>query len=133
MGRSKKIVCFVFMKEHELMSLLLPEGMLDYFEITQIEKQSESYTIHLSELNIIPELYKNDKMHSKGFYEPVTIQDFPLRGKACYLKVKRRRWQNEETGMIVVRDWNMVAEGTRMTVEFASFLKALNRYHPGKL
>lgn len=123
----------MFMKEHELMSLLLPEGMLEYFEITQIEKQSESYTIHLSERNIIPELYKNDKMLSKGFYEPVTIQDFPLRGKACYLKVKRRRWQNETTGTIVVRDWNMVAKGTRMTVEFASFLKAFNRYHPGKL
>jgi hypothetical protein len=123
----------VFMKEHELMALLLTEGMLDYFEVTQIETQSESYTIHLSERNIIPELYKNDKMLSKGFYEPVTIQDFPLRGKACYLKVKRRRWQNETTGMIVMRDWNMVAKGTRMTVEFASFLKAFNRYQPGKL
>ncbi len=121
------------MNENELFSILLPEGMIDYFEIIKVEKQPDSYTIHLSERNIIPALYKHDKLLSKGFYEPVTIQDFPLRGKACYLKVKRRRWQNETTGIIVMRDWNVVAKGTRMTEEFASFLKALNRYHSGKL
>ena len=132
-GVNKKIACFVFMKEKEFLSLLLPDGMMEYFEITEVEKHPDSYTIHLSERNIIPELYKHDKLLSKGFYEPVTIQDFPLRGKACYLKVKRRRWQNETTGVIVMRDWDIVAKGTRMTGEFASFLKALDRYHPGKL
>ena len=121
------------MKENEFLSLLLPEGMMEYFEITDVDKHPDSCTIHLSERNIIPELYKHDKLLSKGFYEPVTIQDFPLRGKACYLKVKRRRWQNETTGVIVMRDWDIVAKGTRMTGEFASFLKALDRYHPGKL
>lgn len=121
------------MKENEFLSLLLPEGMIEYFEITEVETHRDSYTIHLSERNIIPELYKQDKLLSKGFYEPATIQDFPLRGKACYLKVKRRRWQNETTGVIVMRDWDIVAKGTRMTGEFASFLKAFDRYHPGKL
>jgi hypothetical protein len=121
------------MNEQELASLLLPEGMLEYFEITRLEKSQESYTLHLSERNIVPDNYKNDPLLSKGFYEPTTIQDFPLRGKACYLKVKRRRWQNTDTGIIVMRDWEVVAKGTRMTVEFASFLKALNRYPSGKL
>jgi hypothetical protein len=133
LGRIKKIVCFVNMNEQELASLLLPEGMLEYFEITRLEKSQESYTLHLSERNIVPDNYKNDPLLSKGFYEPTTIQDFPLRGKACYLKVKRRRWQNTDTGIIVMRDWEVVAKGTRMTVEFASFLKALNRYPSGKL
>jgi len=55
----------------------------------------------------------------------VTIQDFPLRGKACFLKVKRRRWLNEDTGEIVMRDWDIVAKGTRMTRDFAIFLKGL--------
>ncbi|MGL6014937.1 MAG: ISAon1 family transposase N-terminal region protein [Selenomonadaceae bacterium] len=41
-------------------------------------------------------MVQHDKLLSKGFYEPVTIQDFPLRGKACYLKVKRRRWQKRD-------------------------------------
>jgi len=113
--------------------LMLPEGMLDYFEITKAEKSTDAYILHLSELNTVPEDYKNNKLVSKGFYEPITIQGFPLRGKACYLTVKRRRWLNEDTGTIVMRDWSMVAKGTRMTVEFATFLKELDRYHPGKL
>jgi len=120
------------MKEHELIGLMLPDGMLEYFEITQAEKNADSYIIHLSEKNIVPEDFKDNKLLSKGFYEPATIQDFPLRGKACYLKVKRRRWLNLDTGIIVCRNWEMVANGTRMTIEFATFLKELNRYHSSK-
>lgn len=120
------------MNEQELIGLMLPDGILDYFTITQAEKQPESYTIYLEEKNIVPEAFKSNKLESKGFYEPITIQDFPLRGKACYLKVKRRRWLNLDTGIIVFRDWNMVAKGTRMTVEFATFLKELNRHYSSK-
>jgi hypothetical protein len=46
-----------------------------YFEITEVEKHPDTYTIYLSEHNIIPEFYKHDKLLSKGFYEPVTRQD----------------------------------------------------------
>lgn len=120
------------MNEQELIGLMLPEGILEYFTITNAVKEPESYTICLEEKNIVPEQYKSNKLQSKGFYEPITIQDFPLRGKACYLKVKRRRWLNLDTGVVVFRNWDMVANGTRMTVEFATFLKELNRYHTGK-
>lgn len=105
-----------------LLRLLLPEGILDYFTVVKIEKASV-YTVHLEEENIIPDEFKNAKLTSKGFYEPITVQDFPLRGKACYLRIKRRRWFNETTDQIVSRDWKLVAKGTRMTDEFASFLK----------
>ena len=27
-----------------------------------------------------------------------TLTDFPIRGKAVYLRVKRRRWEDPETG-----------------------------------
>jgi transposase len=37
--------------------------------------------------------------------------------------VKRRKWQNLNTKKIVFRDWNLVADGTKMTTEFAFFLK----------
>ncbi|WP_425550193.1 hypothetical protein [Algibacter agarivorans] len=29
---------------------------------------------------------------------------------------------------MVQRDWNLVAQGTRMTIEFAAFLKVFNKY-----
>ena len=113
------------MKEKALLELLLPEGILEYFQVADVVKKDSEYIIVLEELNIHPEQYKGQKLTSKGFYEPVTIQDFPLRGKACFLKVKRRRWLNEDTGEIVMRNWDIVAKGTRMTRDFAIFLKGI--------
>lgn len=113
--------------------LLLPEGMLDYFEVVSADKNIIDYTIRLVEKNLKPGEFSGQKLTSHGFYNEITINDFPLRGKACYLKVKRRRWINESTGEIVTRDWNVVARGTRMTQEFASFLKELHRQQSGKL
>lgn len=113
------------MKEQELLKLLLPEGVLNYFKVSDVVKKDSEYIIFLEELNILPEQYQDHKLTSKGFYEPVTIQDFPIRGKASFLKVKRRRWLDEETGNIVMRDWDIVAKGTRMTRDFAIFLKGI--------
>jgi len=118
------------MNEIKLIELILPEGLQDYFEIIKVEKEKDFYKIYLEENNIPPDQYSGEKLLSKGFYEPITIQDFPLRGKACFLCVRRRRWERESTGEIISRDWDLVARGTRMTSEFASFLKAINRYNP---
>jgi hypothetical protein len=54
------------------------------------------------------------------------LQDFPLRGRKVYLNVRRRRWYLVDTSTYVHRDWTLVATGTRMTQEFASFLKGLH-------
>jgi len=104
----------------------LPEGILTYFMINSVSKTEDSYTISLEEKNLLPEEFTGQKLVSKGFSEVTTLNDFPIRGKACYLKVKRRRWINEDVGNIVTRDWELVAKGTRMTKEFASFLKGMH-------
>lgn len=108
--------------ETNLLQFILPEELLEYFELTDAQKTSDSYTFYLSEKNIHPQEYTNQKLQSKGFFEEETVRDFPLRGKACFLKIKRRKWLNEETGKIVYRNWELVANGTRMTKEFATFL-----------
>ena len=113
------------MKERELAELLLPEGILRFFQVSEVVKKDNEYVIVLEELNIHPEQFHGQKLTSKGFYEPITIQDFPLRGKACFLQVKRRRWLNESAGEIVMRNWDLVAKGTRMTRDFAIFLKGI--------
>jgi hypothetical protein len=112
--------------EQTITSLFLPEGMLDYFEVTSVKNTEESYTISLAEKNQHPEEYAGHNLISKGYFEDITVKDFPIRGKACYLKIKRRRWWDEDTGKVVFRNWELVAQGTRMTKEFASFLKALH-------
>ena len=105
--------------------LLLPERTLDYFCITDVKESSSEIVIYLEEKNEIPNEYANVRMESKGFYDPMVVQDFPIRGKKVFLNIRRRRWVVKEDGRYVSRNWKLVAEGSRMTHEFASFLKEL--------
>lgn len=116
-----------------LIQAVLPQGMLDYFTLNKVDTLSEIINIYLEEKNITPEEYKNDKLTSKGYYDEIRVQDFPIRGKDVFLLIKRRRWINETKGTIVMRDWELVAKGTRMTKDFAAFLKVISRYQAGKL
>lgn len=111
----------------DIVQLLLPEGLLDYFDLIKVEKAENSFHIHIVERNIIPKEFEGQKLESKGYFEEETVRDFPLRGKACFLKIKRRKWLNHDIGKIVYRNWNLVASGTRMTSEFATFLKGAFR------
>ena len=85
----------------DLIQLLLPEGLFEYFEVIKVEKVDNSYNIHITELNLIPKEFEGQKLESKGYFEEETVRDFPLRGKACFLKIKRRKWLNHDTGKIV--------------------------------
>lgn len=106
-----------------LLPLLFPEGLLDYFDVVSYKQQGERLLFYLEEKPVPPSGYNGADLESKGFYEEEEVRDFPLRGRACYLKIKRRKWLNKKTGAIVRRDWSVVARGTRMTSEFAAFLK----------
>ena len=111
-----------------LITLLLPEYLTHYFELTSIDKQEDVLHLYLEELNKFPVEFSKDKLQSKGFFESITVQDFPIREYKVYLHIKRRRWLNLNTNKVVFRDWNLVAQGTRFTQEFAAFLKEINRY-----
>ena len=114
----------------ELIKLLLPEIIVEYFELTSYKKEEEILHLYLKEIKSIPKEYIPFKLSSKGFFDEITVQDFPIRGHQVYLHITRRRWLNEDTGKVVFRDWNLVADGTRVTQEFASFLKEINRFQP---
>lgn len=111
--------------EQTLISLLLPEGVLDYFELTRVVKSEKMLNIYLEEKNIAPDSYNKQDLESKGFFPEVGIQDFPIRGQKVSLCIKRRRWTVKETGEIISRDWDLVRKGTRMTTEFGLFLKGI--------
>jgi hypothetical protein len=111
----------------EIIQLLLPEGLFEYFDLVKVEKAENAFNIYLVEINRIPKEFEGQKLESKGYFEQETVRDFPLRGKACFLKIKRRKWLNHDSGKIVYRNWNLVASGTRMTSEFATFLKGALR------
>ena len=108
-----------------LVKLLLPAELFDYFLITRLVVEDRAVTVFLDELDIKPTFYSDQKLTSKGFHAESIIQDFPIRNKAVFLHVRRRRWLIESTGEVVSRDWESVAEGTRYTKSFADFLKGL--------
>jgi len=109
----------------DLVKLLLPAEIFEYFEITNLVIEDRSVAVFLDERDIKPTAYSGQKLTSKGFHPESIIQDFPIRNKAVFLHVRRRRWLVESTKEVVSRDWNSVAEGTRYTKSFADFLKGL--------
>lgn len=115
-----------------LIKALLPEELFEYFEIIKVELEDDVIDVHLDELNVIPEEYINQKLLSKGFHEAVVFQDFPIRDKAVYLHVRRRKWIVESSLRIVSRQWDLSAKGSRYTKDFATFLKGLHGYLPDK-
>ena len=108
-------------------TLLLPEVLVSYFDLTKHCSKGEDIHFYFTELNTAPDVLAGVKLHSKGFFAEATIQDFPIRGKNVFLHVIRRRWINEANGEVVTRDWDLVAKGTRMTSDFATLLKQLGQ------
>ncbi len=105
----------------EMLSLFFPAVLLDYFDLVN----------HVSQRDLLHFFLEEKAFHSsrafpftstfKGFFPEIEVQDFPVRGKAVYLRIKRRRWEDPETGQTYSRDWNLVASGTRITAEFGAF------------
>ena len=118
-----------------MLNHFLPADLLAHFAIVDLKElrnvlsKEMFYEIYLEENNIIPPDYVSSDYESKGFYTEVTIQDFPIRGKAVYLKIKRRRWRHKNNPKDIIRnDYSFIAEGSKLTKELADFLKETGRY-----
>lgn len=111
----------------------LPEQLLNHFEIDKVleleeEKTGDNYfEIHLTEKNVLPVGYLKSDYESKGFSSTTRIQDFPIRGKAVYLVIKRRRWRHKSTKKQITSDYSFIAEGSKLTRELSDFLKGTGR------
>ena len=112
----------------DLLKLLLPEVLITHFDITKHKKEADVLHLYFEEKVKTPKEMSSQIVISHGFHKEAIVQDFPIRGKKVFLHIKRRRWLNKNTNMVQHRDWNLVAQGTRMTVEFAAFLKVLDHY-----
>jgi len=104
-----------------LVQMILPEGLLDYFELTDVAQKPAGLNIYLEEKNLPPAGYEKSQLESKGFLPETAIQDFPIRGHKVSLCIKRRRWEAKQSGEIITRDRNLVRKGAQMTTEFGIF------------
>ena len=71
------------------------------------------------------EYKENPEIESKGFCEAVTIRDFPIRDKGVDLIVRRRKWYDKQNNRYFSDSYDLKAEETRYSKEFAAFLKGV--------
>ena len=120
--------------DFSIFSSFLPEGLLVHFDIVDfkelgdLQTKKDCFYIYLDEKNIVPKDFSATDFESKGFLERAIIQDFPIRGKAVYLGIRRRRWRNKNDRSIEIKsDYSFIADGSKLTVELSDFLKDTGR------
>ncbi|MET3115786.1 outer membrane usher protein FimD/PapC [Pedobacter sp. CG_S7] len=120
--------------DFSLSGQFLPTDLLLHFEIVSFKElgdlstRKDCFYIYLDEKNSLPFNLSSSDYESKGFFERTMIQDFPIRGKAVYLCIKRRRWRNKSDKSIEIKsDYSFIAEGSKLTIELSDFLKGTGR------
>ncbi|MDY4811829.1 MAG: transposase family protein [Muribaculaceae bacterium] len=109
----------------KLLRAILPDVLIDNFDIDRFEKTDDRFDIWLDEK---PEQMYEDRFNkdiiSYGFGDYHTIRDFPIRGRATYLHVRKHKWLNKSTGEIFTYEWDISEQdSTRLNAEFVAFLK----------
>lgn len=105
-------------------SLVLPAQILDYFTVVVLTQTDTEIHISLDEL-MDKALWEDVHFESKGFMEPVSVTDFPIRDHKVILRIRRRRWTATRTGrsFSLPIDLDIAAKGARYSKEFGAFLK----------
>lgn len=113
------------MQSDKLLRAILPDVLIDNFDVDHFEKTDTRFDIWLDEKKVqLREDKKNKSIISYGFGDYHTIQDFPIRGRATYLHVRKRKWLDQDSGAIFSYDWDVSEfDGTRLNAEFVAFLK----------
>ncbi|TYB71873.1 hypothetical protein ES676_12090 [Bizionia saleffrena] len=75
-------------------NLLLPEVLINYFDMTRHCIKDEEIQFYFTEFNVVPDEFKDQNLHSKGFFPETIVRDFPIRGKNVFLHITRRKWIN---------------------------------------
>ena len=120
---------------YELAYIILPSSILDWFSLVRVEEQKSSKKPSRDSIwsGIELHIYLDEKdnrseeeqttLSPNGFTEPTIVQDFPIRDHKVYLHIRRRRWLTTDGRNVLLSTYPLAAEGTRLSAEFASFLK----------
>jgi hypothetical protein len=113
------------MKPEDLLRAILPDVLIDNFEVVNFEKSDSRFDIWLDEKKVqLREDKYNANVVAYGFGAYHVIQDFPIRGRATWLHVRKHKWLDKDTGDIFSYDWDLSEhDHTRLNAEFVSFLK----------
>ena len=101
--------------------LLLPEGTLDYFDLVDVKESVNEVVIYLRG-DIVLRSIQIRILRVKAFMILLLFRIFLFVARRSSY-IRRRRWLLKKHNEYISRNWRMVAEGSGMTQDFASFLK----------
>ena len=110
--------------QSHLYSLLVPQEILNSFDITSIEEKEEDLFIYLLEKSIcLPS--KDLDLVQNGYMNAVELNSFPIVGKRCFLRLTRRKWKlrGSDGSASYTNSYDFALEGTKAPKLFGSFLK----------
>lgn len=81
-----------------LARIILPEEIIENFDIVGIEEKAGVVHILLDEQVISPEGYSLERLSPNGFFPSSRVYDFPIRDGKVVLHIRRRRWVEKATG-----------------------------------
>lgn len=55
-----------------------------------------------------------------GFTEPTLIKDYPIRNRKVLLHVRRRRYLDADNRNVILNQYPLASDGTKLSVEFTS-------------
>jgi hypothetical protein len=110
----------------DILRLFLPFWLFDFFELDKYTQDSTRIDVFLREKKQLAKA-ESASIISYGFTDYSVVQDFPVKGKAVYLHLRRRKRLHKDTGEITSRQFDINYEGSRLTKEFVAFLKGSNR------
>ena len=116
-----------------IISFFLPEGMINWFEVVKIEEEANTGTAQADVLyNSVLNIYLDERdnreeenmgLRPNGFTEPTVIRDYPIRNRKVLLHVRRRRYLDADNRNIILNNYPLTADGTKVSVEFGLFFK----------
>ena len=108
----------------QVLGLLVPEEILKCFELSGVSETNQAIELQLTEgKDLIPESLKGVDVVLDGFCNPLELQSFPLKGKAAFIKLYRRRWKQRGSRKHYSNRYHFTAPGTKATHQFGAFLK----------
>ena len=120
-------------KIEQVLKMLVPDTLVDYFEIKQIIENKNEWVMELEEKeDLVPKELKGKDSVLDGFCNPIEIQSFPVKGKSFYIKIIRRKWKEKGKNTAYSNDYDLHYKGMKATKEFGDFLKGAFRLTPSK-
>lgn len=119
--------------EKNVLSLLLPEGILEWFEVTKIEEKANDKAegelerhlypkvLHVYLDEILSDAAEERGLRPNGYTEATTVNDYPVRNRKLMLHVRRRRYCDRTGKNVLLNNYKASEDGTRLTVEYGIF------------